>query len=150
VINPYQPPSSGEDARGTDGAVSQRIVEALRKTKPWVSLVAISGFVIAGFSMLLGVLVLVGAPDAEMAVGIGVGFLAWGSVVLGVSFPLHRYGRGIRRLLYGGGMSELELALESQTRFWQLAGVLTLISVILSASGMVLSIFAAAALKAVF
>ena len=54
-FNPYEPPASGKsEVLGTDGAVSDRIVEALRKTKPWVSLVAISGFVFGGLSVSAG------------------------------------------------------------------------------------------------
>lgn len=149
-FNPYQPPTSAyADVAGTDAAVSNRIVEAMRKAKPWVSLVAISGFVLSGLWILLGLAVLLGSPEDDAGV-VGVTSLVWGGVMLGAAIPLYRFGRGIRRLLHGGGMAELELALEAQTRFWQLAGVITLISLILIIIGSVLVFFAAVVLTSVF
>jgi hypothetical protein len=150
-LNPYQPPASAyADAAGADGAVSNRIVEALRKTKPWVSLVSISGFVFAGFSVLIGLVLVIAAPDEEFGVGLGVGYLMWAFMTFAAALPLHRYARGIRKLLHGGGMAELEHALEAQTRFWQLAGALTLISVLFIVVGLLLMIIFAATLARVF
>jgi hypothetical protein len=149
-FNPYEPPTSAYAEVGTDAIVSNRIIEALRKAKPWVSLVAISGFVMGGLSVLLALLVMFGAPEEEFAGVIGAVYLVWGGVTLGAAIPLHRFGRGIRRLLHGGGMADLEDALEAQTRFWQLAGFITLITVILMVGGVVLAIFAATLLESVF
>jgi hypothetical protein len=147
-LNPYQPPASAQtDPVGTDTAVSDRIVEALRKAKPWVSLVAISGFVVAGLSLLTGLLVLLAAPEAEYSLAIAIVYLVWGGITLGAALPLHRYTRGIRKLLHGGGMAELELALEAQTRFWQLAGVITLISILMLMAAITLGVFATALIK---
>lgn len=149
-FNPYQPPASAYvDAAGTDAVVSNRIVEAMRKAKPWVSLMAISGFVLSALWVLLGLAMLLGSLE-EDADAIGISFLVWGGVMLGAAIPLHRFARGIRRLLHGGGMAELELALEAQTRFWQLAGVITLISLLLLMAGTVVVFLAAAVLTSVF
>lgn len=149
-FNPYEPPTSAYADVGTDAIVSNRIIEALRKAKPWVSLVSVSGFVIGGLSMLLALLVMLGAPEQELSGVIGVVYLVWGGVTLGAAIPLHRFGRGIRRLLHGGGMAELEDALEAQSRFWQLAGFITLISMILMVGGIVITIFAATYFTGVF
>lgn len=150
-FNPYEPPASAySDAAGTDAAVSNRIVEALRKAKPWVSLIAISGFVVAGLSVFVGLVTLFGMPEQGLTRGIGIFYLVWGGITLGAAIPLHRFGRGIRRLLHGGGMAELEHALEAQTRFWQLAGVITLISLLLLIAFIGLAIFAAAVLESIF
>jgi hypothetical protein len=141
-FNPYQPPASAHtDPVGTNAAVSDRVVEALRKTKPWVSLVAISGFVVGGLSMLTGLSLLFFAPEFPPAIGFG--YFVWGVITLAAALPLRRYAREIRRLLHGGGMAELELALEAQTRFWQLAGVITLMTILLITVGITLGIFAA-------
>jgi hypothetical protein len=150
-FNPYQAPATAEaDAVGTDAAVSHRIVESLRKAKPWVSLVAFSGFMIGGSSVLLGLMVLFFAPEEELSGVVGIGYLVWGGITLGAAIPLRRFGRGIRRLLHGGGMAELEYAIEAQTRFWQLAGVTTLISLILLIGAIGLFIFAAAYFSSIF
>jgi hypothetical protein len=147
-INPYQPPSSAQtDPVGTDAAVSNRIVEALRKAKPWASLVAISWFVVAGFSVLSGLLLFAAPASKADTTGIAVGFLVWGGITFGAALPLHRYTRRIRKLLHGGGMLELELALEAQTRFWQLAGVITLISILFLMAAITLGVFATALIK---
>jgi hypothetical protein len=150
-FNPYQPPASAySDAAGTDAVVSNRIVEAMRKAKPWVSFVAISGFVLSILWVLFGLVVLLGSQAEDDVTVVGVSFIVWGGVMLGAAIPLHRYGRGIRRLLHGGGMAELELALEAQTKFWQLAGVITLMSLLLFIAGTVVVFLAAAVLTSVF
>jgi hypothetical protein len=149
-FNPYQPPTSAYVDVGTDGAVSNRIVEALRKTKPWVSLVAWSGFVVGGLSVLVGLLVLFAAPEEALSDVFGIVYLVWGGITLGAAIPLYRFGRGIRRLLHGGGMADLEYALEAQTRFWQLAGVITLVSLLLMVVGSMLAIFAVKVLNSIF
>jgi hypothetical protein len=149
-FNPYQPPASAHvDAAGTDAAVSHRIVEAMRKTKPWVSLVAILGFVLSIVWVLLGLAVLLGSPEDDAA-AVGISFLVWGGIMLGAAIPLRRFGRGIRKLLHGGGMADLELALEAQARFWQLAGVITLISFALLLVTTVILVVAAAVVTSLF
>jgi hypothetical protein len=150
-FNPYEPPASAyPDAPGTEGAVSNRIIEALRKAKPWVSLVAISGLVVGILSVLIGLLVLFTAPEKRWADAAGIFYLVWGGITLGAAIPLHRFARGIRRLLHGGGMADLESALEAQARFWQLTGVITLISLFVMVVGSMLAIFAARVLTSLF
>jgi hypothetical protein len=150
-FNPYQPPVSAHaEAPGTDAAVSNRIVEAMRKAKPWVSLVAISGFVLSIVWALLGLAMLLGSPDDDNTIAVGVSFFVWSGLMFGASIPLYRYGRGIRRLLHGGGMAELELALEAQAKFWQLAGFVTLLSLVLLIGAAVLVFLAAAVLTSIF
>jgi hypothetical protein len=116
---------------------------ALRKAKPWVSLVSISGFVIASCSVLSGLLLFAAPQTKADTTGIAIGFLVWGGIAFGAALPLHRYARGIRRLLHGGGMAELELALEAQTRFWQLAGIITLLNILVLMGALTFGIFAA-------
>lgn len=149
--NPYQAPAATEaEALGTDAAVSSRIVEALRKAKPWVSLVAVSAFLFGGSSVLLGLGVLFFEPEHELSGVVGISYLVWGGITIGAAIPLRRFGRGIRRLLHGGGMAELEHAIEAQTRFWQLAGVITLMSLILIIGALGLTFFAAAFFSSLF
>jgi hypothetical protein len=150
-FNPYHPPASADaDAASTDAVVSNRIVEAMRKAKPWVSFVAVSGFVLSILWVLLGLAVLLGTPKDDEATIVGVSFLVWGGIMFGAAISLRRYGRGIRRLLHGGGMLELELALEAQTKFWQVAGVITLMSLILLIGSTVILFIVAAVLTSVF
>src|SRR5690349_979 len=70
-FNPYQPPShTGSPMQGqwaaTHGpnSVSPAIVESLRKTRPWVMLIAVLGAIGVGFMVLggLGMMVTLGAP----------------------------------------------------------------------------------------
>lgn len=149
-FNPYEPPTSAHVEVGTDGAVSDRIVEALRKTKPWVTVVVWSGFLVGGLSVLLGLLVLFAAPDEALSEVVGVAYLVWGGITLGGALLLARFARGIRRLLHGGGMADLESALEAQARFWQLAGVITLISLFVMIAGSMLAIFAVKVFTSMF
>src|SRR5262249_18878408 len=53
-LNPYRPPLSHD---GGDTPVPPAITQLLRQTKPWVTFLAILGFIGAGFMALVGVAV---------------------------------------------------------------------------------------------
>lgn len=130
-FNPYQAPTSAYDGGysnygyGNSGAVSNRTVEALRKTRPWVVFIAVVSFVITGFSVLASLAAMAGS------VGVGIGSLVVSALYVLPAVALLRYGNAINKLLHGGGVAELEQAMDAQASVWQIIGIYVLISVVL-------------------
>lgn len=128
-FNPYQPPVSAYDGNYTNpdaGAlVSDSIVASLRKTRPWVTLLAVLSFIGGGLTMLVGLVTLTDSP----AVGFGELLLAVIYLLPGIA--LLRYSKAIDTLLHGGGVAELEQAVAAQASFWQLAGIMALVTIVL-------------------
>lgn len=128
-FNPYQAPTSAYDGsytnQGSSGGVSDRTVAALRKTRPWVVFIAVVSFVITGFSVLAAL----GAMMESVAVGIGTMMVSALYLLPGVA--LIRYGNAINKLLHGGGVAELEQAMDAQASVWQITGIYLLISIVL-------------------
>lgn len=125
-FNPYQPPTSAYDGNYTQPAaggmvVSDKVVAGLRKTRPWALLIAVFSFIYAGF-LALGALGLMFEKPAEGFVAL---FFAAIAALPGAF--LARYAGAIHKLLHGGGVAELEKAIESQASFWQIAGIMTLV-----------------------
>ena len=136
-FNPYQAPTSAYDGGYSNygsptGAVSERTVAALRKTRPWVVLIAVISFVFSGF-VALGA---VAAMTTDLA-AVGVGYLVAAALYVLPGIALIRYGNAINKVLHGGGVAELEQAMENQASFWQIAGIYTLIGVVISVIAMV-------------
>ncbi|PRP94731.1 hypothetical protein ENSA5_40540 [Enhygromyxa salina] len=150
-FNPYQPPTPAYDTSYTQqspqaggAVVTDRIVNSLRKTRPWVAFLAILGFIGSGITLLGGLGALVAASEVELGAGIGIAYLFVGAIYLIIALSLNRYATSISRLIHGGGVEELENAVDAQASFWQLAGIMTLIGMVL----MVIMVVAAAAIGA--
>jgi hypothetical protein len=136
-FNPYEPPTSAYDGGYTNpnagAVVSDRIVAALRKTRPWVTLLAVLGFIFGGLTAL-------GSLAAfSMMPAIGFAYLVVAGIYIGVSVMMLKYSNAINKLLHGGGITELEEAIDAQASFWQLAGILTLIFIVLMVIGGVMA-----------
>jgi len=143
-FNPYEPPASAYDGNHTNpnaGAVlSDAIVGSLRKTRPWVLFLAIMGFVSAGLMLLVAVLLIADVPGGSLLYAV----LA---AIMGIpAFGMHRYAKAISKLLHGGGLPELEGALDAQASFWQIAGILMLIYLALLVVGSIAAIFVGASI----
>ena len=154
-FNPYQPPTRESDgspefsSASPEAVVTPRIIESLRKTRPWVLLMAILGMMGAGMTFLGGLGFLVSAPP-EMPAGIGLFYFVMGGVYLVPTIMLFKYGTAINRLIYGGGVFALEEALDAQRRFWQFTGIMLIVGVVLSMLAAVLMVMAFAALGNMF
>lgn len=129
-FNPYQPPANTHDVapvRPEGGElVSASIVESLRKTRPWVMFLSITGIVFAGLSLLIGVAVI--ADSGELLdEGGGIIWLMGAGIHLVIWVMLLRYGASINELLHGGGVPQLEQAIDAQTGFWRLTGLVSVV-----------------------
>lgn len=129
--------SSAEFAAGTGSpplTVSENMLDALRATKPWVRFIAVVGFVWVGLITLGGLATLLGprgAGEAFAHTAIGIFDLV---VALVYFFPclfLFSYASAIGDTLDGGGSGALEKALQRQRSFWNYAGILALIGLVL-------------------
>jgi hypothetical protein len=129
-LNPYQPPSHPTQAQWaqTQGPsqVSPALVESLRKTRPWVMLLAILGSISVGFFVLggLAAMVAISAP-------LGFGYLVMAGIYMLPLVAMFRFTSAINRLLHGGGQQELEQAVDAQQSIWQVMGIMTLVAMVL-------------------
>ncbi len=137
------------------GMVSGPTKEALRGTKGWVKLVGVLLFIGAGLTILGAVAMLAGAamggmgamggskqgpaPFALMAV-MCVFYLAFAAVYFFMGMYLFNYSNAIGRLLADDQVSTLETALQSQQKFWKLAGIIALVGVVLGIIGIIAAI----------
>lgn len=130
-MDPYQPPQADVTAPSynPDQSVTPRMIEILKKTRPWVLLIAVMGMVFTVLAVLFGL----GFGTMMLASGEEPGMAALGVVYLLVAliyfFPcwyLLKFAGAIKSLAGGGGSAAMEEALEKQYSFWRLIGVLTL------------------------
>ncbi len=134
------------DVVNGSGAVSASIMQSMTKTRPWVLLFAVLGFIGAGLMLIGSVGAIVGgitmlnvsAGDAPSKAGLG-GLLAVGlfylvitALYFWVSLYLLRYASAIKRLKLSNQLVDLEAALANQASFWKLVGIMVLISVVVS------------------
>jgi len=155
----YAPPrSTVKDVSGGEGIMSERVVQSLRKTRPWVLFIAIIGFIFAALMVALSILMFIeassmssmqgmeGMGGAEMMmggsfmIGMGVVYILIGIIYFFLSLYLLRYAGAIKRAVNGLDVANLEAALSSQASFWKMAGILTLISIVLTILFMVAGI----------
>jgi len=140
--DPYKVPNAdlegARENRSTGLEITQGMIGALNKTRPWVIFLAILGFIGAGF-MVLGGLGLAGAGIIGASVGNGpepmpiaasLGLAAL-YILLAVLYvvpclSLVRYGMAIGRIKVAGGPA-FEEALHNQMRFWRVMGIMTLV-----------------------
>jgi len=147
MTNHYAPPQSevADVSRSNGGGITTEMLDALRGTKPWVLLIGIVLFISSAF-MVLGAFGMIaagsmgGAPNgppqgAMTAIGGGYVIAAIIYIVLGVY--LVKYSSAIGRLSQSGDGIDMEEALVSQRKFWKLAGILTLLMIVVAVVGMV-------------
>lgn len=147
----YAPPGAAVRDTAIGGeAITQEMIEALRGTKGWVMLIAILMFIGAAFLVLGGLGIAfggwmtsraqpVGVP-AGLFLGMTVFYLIGALVYIFLGVYLVRYAGAIGRLVQSGAASEMETALEQQRKFWKLAGILALISIVLAVIGILAAI----------
>ncbi len=146
MSNPYESPSLSQETgvpSETSAAITQGVLDQLRRTKPWVRFISVLMFIGAGFMMLIGVVMGVmggfGAMAAPEGVAFGLGFgvvmaLIYGALALLYIYPamkLWKYASRIAVLLDSGHPVELEAALNEQRKFWKFMGVVTIVVMVL-------------------
>ena len=154
--NAYTPPTSTvADRYGSmSGAITPGILEQLRRTRPWVLLVAVVFLILAllmiliGAAMLAGGSAIMGASPEIQAIG-GTGMIQGMGVVyilmsllfyLLPSILLFRYAGAISKAVNSADATEAEIAISRQASFWKFVGILVLIGIVLFVVGFVAAI----------
>jgi hypothetical protein len=121
-----------------DSAVfSPTMIQLLRKTRPWLQLVSVAGFIVCAFTLFEGVWAIVGTSVESQIVADPniplVLYFLWAVVYFFPSLFLHRYAKAIKRIEVEQGFETMEDAFRHQRAFWRLAGVIviTLVCVLL-------------------
>jgi uncharacterized membrane protein len=141
----YAPPSATLQPESY-GGVTGAMVDALRKTRPWVKLIAFAlgffGVVTALMAVLVvpGMLTGRGGPGASFAVGTMALYLFFAFIYLVLAWMLFRFARRITALEAAPEPDVLESVLDAQQKFWRLAGVLVLIGAVMVALGIVAAV----------
>lgn len=145
--NQYEPPHSDvENARVANAAgISNVMIDAMRGTKPWVLLIGIvliisSVFmVIATVGMIIATTIGMGVngPETAPLIGVAVMYGVFSVIYIMMGVYLFKYSSAIGRLIHSGSTANMEDALHSQRKFWKMAGIITVIMLILMVLGFV-------------
>lgn len=141
----YRAPSAdlaGRSLSGGAGEVTAAMFESLRKTKPWVLLIGILLLIVAAFSLIGAVFMIIGGLGQGVPAGVGIGvaaiYVISAVIYLFLGLYLFKYSRAIGRAMQSRANSDVEAALAAQASFWKLGGILALISLIFVILGIVL------------
>ena len=131
MIPPPPLPASSSSAATTSPSP---VAVHLQRTQPWVRFLAIMGFIIAGFMVLTGLAVgAIGAATGNyQTLGIMVLYPIMGIVYVFPSIFLLRYADRIKTFVASGQEQDLAGALDAQRSFWKFAGILTIVSIVMS------------------
>lgn len=135
--NPYEAPQTNESQFGavpTDNAQAA-ILDAMKKTRPWVLFLSILGFLGAGVMFLFGFVMLVAGsamtafskgPMEKLSPLLSLVYFALGAFYVVPSLLLFRYGTSIGSFtVSGGSMDTLATAVQRQASFWRFTGIFT-------------------------
>lgn len=124
-------------------AVTPAMLEALRKTKPWVRFLSILGFLGSAVMVLVGIGLAIfgmvaggGSTDSPMGpiamAGLGLVYVLLALLYIIPSRYLFRYASAIKRALDSPSKTQpIEEALGYQKSFWKFCGILMLIMLLL-------------------
>jgi len=128
--NPFAAPRAGGFSRPEGGSSqidSPVVWEAMRQTGPWVTFLAVLGFLASGLMVVATLAMLVAAVAtggiAQVAVALVYG--AGAALYLAASYYLFVYGQRIREFVRERQTLLLEAALVAQKSFWKLLGIVT-------------------------
>ena len=130
--NVYAAPKAPLTGGGAPGDISEGILENLRRTRPWVLLIAVLLFIGAVFTVIAAISMAVvgtiggqqaGLP-AAMGIGMGVGYLVSGVIYLFLGIYL------VKRSGLSASSADVEEAIGHQRSFWRLTGILALFAIL--------------------
>lgn len=142
----------------TANALTDGMLDSLRRTRPWVIFLAILGFILTAFMILGGIWMfaafsLIDAMPAQQplprvfgpTLGFGIGAAEIVAAVFMYLLPgiiLFRYGSAIGRMAPGNIQVAVEDALARQKSFWKYLGILMIVLLVvyvLLIAGMIVS-----------
>lgn len=150
MTNHYAAPQSDvSDVNNSMSAgITNGMIEAMRGTRPWVMLIGIVLIIGAVFMVLgtAGMFVAMtvgkaaGGPGGGMLIGAGAMYALLSIIYIALAVYLLKYSSAIGRLLQSTGSTDMEEALNSQRKFWRLAGILTLVMIVFAVLGFLAAI----------
>jgi hypothetical protein len=151
TTNQYAPPLANlEQTIGAGDQITNAMIESLSMTKTWVRIVSIALFIVAIFTLMGGLAVVVGfgvgsAANAKAGAGalmIGMGFLylLMAAIYVGLAYYLFQYSSSIGRMLLSDVSINMENALENQRKFWKLAGILVAVGLSITVLGILAAV----------
>lgn len=134
--NPYQS-APGQHAapfrmEGT-GEVSERTVQLMYQTRPWVLFLSVlmfvgSVFMLLGGLAMFGMSAVAGSRGGGMPMGLmGLLYLPLAALYVYPAKKLWGYGSAIGRMTTSRATSDLEAALAEQKSFWKFLGIMTIV-----------------------
>lgn len=164
TMSPYQTPSHSSENRDDSSAVSAMVVNQLVRTRGWVRLCSVLGFIGSALMVLAGLAMLLGGAAASatmatntassamygsgMMAGMGAAYLVFSILYIYPSLKLWQYASGISKLETSQHTIDLETALDKQRSFWKFVGLMFTIILCLYALAIVIGIIAAIAVGA--
>ena len=146
TVNPYQSPETEaipEKPLLSHGSITETMIVHLKKASPWLRFIGIVGFVFTGIMGLTGILMLpfttsyafVNIPGFENFSRAGLFFnltlivygLGGGALYFFLSFFIYKFGDKIRSYLRTGAESDLEMALQNNSRLWKMLGIICIV-----------------------
>ena len=127
-------------------AILNYIMNSLRATKPWTRLLSILGFIGTGFTILIGLGIIVGrnfiplSPKAPPLAFLGIFYILTSVFYLVPSIWLSKYSSAIASFLKGGDAVQLGNAIAYQKSFWKFAGIMVLVSIVIAILGIIAAI----------
>ncbi|MDE2236026.1 MAG: hypothetical protein KGK44_10865 [Gammaproteobacteria bacterium] len=131
-------------------ALSDRMLESLGATRPWVKFLSIVAFVYAALSLIMGLAMSFGLytgptrPGEPAFLNSTFGIFYIVSALVFDAIPgmlLYRYAKAIAGYQESEDSSSFEDALKQQKSVWKYAGILAMIFVVLFMLGVVIGIF---------
>ena len=140
-----QPPDAPVDK---NKAILNYIMNSLRATRPWTLLLSILGFIGTGFTILMGIAMIVGRSFIPVSdkvpplvfQGMGVFYILASVFYLVPSIFLAKYSSAITAFLKGGDAIHLGKAIAYQKSFWKFVGIMVLVSVAIAIIGIIAAI----------
>jgi general secretion pathway protein G len=141
-VTPETPtPSAGAIRPGLRGPDPGRLIDILEKTRPWIRMLAIAGFVVCGLLLLVAAsFLLLGSRGAAPLSRIGLLYLV---IAIGYALPtvtLYRYAAELREVVEDRTSMALEVALHVHRRFWLTAGVVGIVLILVNIAGIGLGV----------
>lgn len=139
----YQQPIAYQQPHHGSVVLTERALDMLRQTGPWVRLFGVLLWIGVGLGAIGVLIFLIGALmsiGSGKSAGIGGGVvmlvmaMVWGAMLLLYFMPglyLNRYASRIGDLMRTRREDVAEAALEAQKSFWKFLGIVTLISIVL-------------------
>jgi len=143
--NQYEPPQShvADVSPASAEGITTFMVEAMRRTKPWVLLIGIVLIISAAFMILATFGIFAAStmslgnegPGAGTMLGIGGMYAIMSVIYLMLGIYLFKFSSAIGRLLLISSVVNMEDTLDAQRKFWKFAGLLTAVMLVVMVIG---------------